>query len=226
MTEKENKSLERFSPIASSLLWECQAIKVSIESPFRLTSGNFSPIYVNCRLLISSLVFMRLFQAYGQAVLESIGSRVKVLAGGETAGIPFAAFLSSSLGLPMVYVRKRAKEHGVASLVEGTFEGQSNVMLVEDLITDAGSKAGFIEALRSTGGNVDSVLVVFDRQQGGKEKLDQMGIQLFTMTTMNTALETGERMSFASRTTIEEVRDYLGDPEAWHSLRGLEFVRS
>ena len=144
-------------------LWHLGAVKVNVEKPFRLTSSNYSPIYINCRQLISSVSFMDLFAAASRQLLGQRGAEFDVIAGGETAGIPFAAFLARSFCRPMVYVRKAAKEHGTASRVEGSLESGGRVLLVEDLITDAGSKLSFIQGIQDAGGDVKDVLVVFDR---------------------------------------------------------------
>src|SRR5690606_33840608 len=81
--------------------------------------------------------------------------------GGETAGIPFAAWLSERLALPMVYVRKKPKGFGRNAQIEGTFPEGARVLLVEDLATDGGSKLAFIEALRTAGAEVAHCFVVF-----------------------------------------------------------------
>src|SRR5439155_18001337 len=111
-------------------------------------SGNYSPIYVNCRQVISSVVFADLFSAATRLLCATRQIQYEILAGGETAGIPLAAFLSRSFGVPMVYVRKEAKEHGIASKVEGGDVNGRTVLLVEDLITDAGSKIVFGNVVR------------------------------------------------------------------------------
>jgi orotate phosphoribosyltransferase len=133
--------------ITSLMLWRSGAIKTNTNKPFRLASGNYSPLYINCRQVISDPVFMDLFCAFSHALITWNGVRTDIVAGGETAGIPFAAYIAQRLGLPMVYVRKKAKEHGVASLVEGSIEQGTTVLLVEDLITDAASKLRFVTGI-------------------------------------------------------------------------------
>ena len=153
--------LARLREAAALVLWELGAVKVSSGEPFRLASGNSSPIYVNCRRLISEPGFMELFVAASRRLTRAMPD---VVAGGETAGIPFAAYLASAFSVPMVYVRKKAKGYGLASRVEGYLEAGAEVLLVEDLITDGGSKLGFLDAIAQAGAEISDVLVLFDRQ--------------------------------------------------------------
>ena len=169
-------------------LWQLGAIKVNLSEPFRLASGNYSPIYVNCRQLISTPAFADLFAASARIVCDRREVAFDVIAGGETAGIPFAAFLARSFGSPLVYVRKEAKSHGIASRIEGKIQSGDRVLLVEDLITDAGSKLSFVDAIQESGGAVEDVLVVFDRLQGGKEALHERGMRLHAITDIDTAI--------------------------------------
>lgn len=204
-------------------LWQLGAIKVNLSEPFRLVSGNYSPIYVNCRQLISTPAFADLLAASARIIRDHRGIEFDVLAGGETAGIPFAAFLARSFGCPMVYVRKEAKSHGITSRIEGTMPTIARVLLVEDLITDAGSKLSFIQAIRESGATVEDVLVVFDRLQGGQETLAQEGVRLHAITDMDMVLYEAEAAELLSTEELTSVRTYLCSPHGWHEERGLTF---
>ncbi len=205
-------------------LWQLGAIKVNSAEPFRLVSGNYSPIYINCRLLISSPAFADLFAAATRLIVEHRQIKFDVVAGGETAGIPFAAFVARAFGLPMVYVRKEIKGHGLASRIEGLLRSQARVLLAEDLITDAGSKLSFVQAIREAGGVVEDVVVVFDRLQGGKDALERQGIRLHPMTDMDMALSEARVAGLLPKEELDSVRSYLVDPKAWHSLMGLPYL--
>ena len=215
--------LNRMREIGALLLWDTGAVKVNLEQPFRLVSGNYSPIYINCREVISDPTFMRIFTAFAGALCRYRQIRMDVVAGGETAGIPLAAFLAQSLSLPMAYVRKETKGHGIASLVEGVIRKSERVLLVEDLITDAGSKISFIDAIHTSGGIVEDVLVIFDREQGGREALEKIGVRLHAITDMTTTLEVARTERFLEENEFESVRLYLQDPSQWLHKRGLNF---
>lgn len=224
-TQIAENVLPRMREITALLLWDIGAIKVNIDEPFKLVSGNYSPIYINCRLAISNKTLMQFFVAFAQTIREHRRIQVDVVAGGETAGIPFAAYVAQSLSLPMIYVRKAKKGHGIASLIEGHIPKNSNVLLVEDLITDAGSKLHFINAIRATDSLVKNVLVLFDRAQGGGQILEEQGITLHAVTDMVTALAVARNTRIFPETHLESVREYLNDPLKWHEQRGLEFKK-
>jgi len=214
---------EHMGKIASLILWQSQAIRINIENPYKLVSGNYSPIYVNCRQVISNPVFMDLFCTFAHALVRSNDMHPSTVAGGETAGIPFAAYVAQRLNIPMVYVRKKVKAHGIASLVEGTIGEREQVLLVEDLITDAASKMSFIDSIQEAGGLCKNVLVVFDRNQGGKESLASKQISLYSLTDMKVTLSAIEGRGLADQNELSSVREYLHDPRTWHRLRNLEY---
>lgn len=223
-TTISKRLFQRMSEIATLLLWENGAIKVDIDRPFKLVSGNYSPIYINCRQVISQTSFMQLFVTAAYFICSRNDLSVDIVAGGETAGIPFASYVAQSQSLPMVYVRKKAKGHGIASQVEGSIEESARVLLVEDLITDGGSKINFINAIRAAGGVVDDTLVLFDRLQGGRELLGKEGIKLHAITDMDTALTVAREAELLSSAHLQSVREYLHDPREWHSKKGINFI--
>jgi orotate phosphoribosyltransferase len=207
----------------ASAFWDAEAVKVDFEQPFELASGNRSPIYINCRLLISSPDFMRLFTRASRAVLAESGVEVDAVAGGETAGIPYAAYLARDWDRAMLYVRKKEKGYGIASKVEGRLKPGWRVLLVEDLVTDGVSKLGFVDALRAAGAEVAEALVVFDRQQGGGRLLARHGVRLHAVTDLTTTLSVGEQRSALTPEERTEIDAYFADPRAWHESRDFAF---
>lgn len=207
--------LRRLREAAALMLWELGAVQVRPREPFRLASGNLSPIYVNCRRVISEPVFLQLFCAAAHRLLERRRVDCDALAGGETAGIPFAGYLAAALALPIVYVRKKAKGHGLANRVEGHLEPGQRVLLVEDLITDGGSKLGFLDALAAAGGEVHDALVLFDRQQGGDRLLGERGVTLHAVVDRATTLAAGEAEGLLSAEERAAVDEYFRDPNRW-----------
>jgi len=213
--------LDRLRQAAALMFWEAEAVRVNLEQPFELASGNHSPIYINCRQVISEPAFMALFTAAATAVLERADCNFDGVAGGETAGIPFAAYLARDLGKRMLYVRKKAKGYGIASKVEGVVRPADRILLVEDLITDGGSKLGFLDALRDAHATVKEVLVLFDRQQGGASTLARHGARLHSITDLATVLAVAEEEGLLSSTDRKIVDTYCADPQGWHDDRGL-----
>ena len=215
--------LDRLRSASALMLWRAGAVRVDLEEPFRLASGNRSPIYVNCRQVLSDPVFMGLFLACARCLLADRGVASDAVAGGETAGIPYAAYLAQGLDRSMLYVRKKPKGYGIATRVEGHVSAGARVLMVEDLVTDGGSKLGFIDALREAGAVVEDVLVLFDRQQGGEELLAGHGCRLHSITDRASALAEGERCGLLTAAERRSVDEYFADAVRWHEERGFEF---
>ena len=219
-----NNRIETFiSKLTSSILWKIGAFRVSLDEPFKLVSGNYSPIYVNCRKIISDASAMDMITAFVHWLCVSENITFDIVAGGETAGIPFASYMAAKLAKPMVYIRKRTKGHGLQSLVEGSVKPGKTALLVEDLITNGKSKIDFVYGLKKVDCKVENCMVVFDRQQGGKELLVRNGIRLWMLTDLDTALDVGQEVGSLSSKQRDEVRQYLKDPVDWHSNRDLPY---
>lgn len=222
-TELAAAGLDRLREAAALLLWRYEAVRVRPDEPFRLASGNSSPLYVNCRRTISEPAFMDVFVAAARLIWERASIDADAIAGGETAGIPYAAYLAAALSRPLVYVRKKPKGYGTDARLEGHLEPGSRVLLVEDLITDGGSKLGFLDALAEAGATVRHALVLFDRQQGGAATLAARGVELSSITDLETTLRAGEEAGLLTPDARRSVDDYLRDPAAWHRERGLAY---
>lgn len=158
---------------------------------------------------------VRLFVAAAAAILEQASASFDVVAGGETAGIPYAAFLAQALDRPLSYLRKKPKGHGMGRRVEGASLDGRKVLLIEDLITDGGSKLSFVDAIEEAGGSVRDTLVFFDRQQGGDAVLQTRGVRLLSVTDLETTLEAGEASGALGREQRAVVDAYLRDPDGW-----------
>jgi orotate phosphoribosyltransferase len=131
--------------------------------------------------------------------------------------------LARAFGKPMIYVRKAVKGHGLGSLIEGDLRQGARVLLAEDLITDAGSKLSFIDAIKNVGSTVDAVVVVFDRLQGGREALEAINISLLSITDMQITLDAAGAAGVIKPQELVSVRKYLESPRDWHRERNLAF---
>lgn len=204
-------------------LWRFDAVKYNSMDPFKLASGNHSPIYINCRQVISQTSFMDLFVTSSKIILTNEGVNVEMVAGGETAGIPYGAYLAQGLNSPMVYIRKAKKGYGLANLIEGGSVKGKNVVLIEDLITDGGSKLHFVEVLRAAGAIIKHALVLFDRNQGGAKILSEHGVTLHSVVDLELTLKVAEMSQIYPQEDILNIQDYLHDPAGWHKSKGLDF---
>ena len=129
--------------LTAKMLLEVEAVQFNSEKPFIFTSGWASPVYIDCRRLISYPRLRQTIIDFGASIiLRDAGfEQFDTVAGGETAGIPFAAWMADRLMLPMQYVRKQPKGFGRDAQIEGHLKEGERVLLVEDLTTDGRSKA-------------------------------------------------------------------------------------
>ena len=209
---------------AAKTLLDIEAILFRPDQPFVFTSGRASPVYVDCRRIISfTEARNRLMDLAVDLIRETTAEHPpEVIAGGETAGIPFAAWIAERLDLPMIYVRKKPKGFGRNAQIEGTFHEGARVLLVEDLATDGGSKLNFVEALRGAGAEVTETLVVFHYGifPQSMRLLADRGVRLLGLCTWWDALALVEDSGYLDAGGVAEVRAFLEDPDGWSAAHG------
>src|SRR6266478_6982432 len=215
---------EEAAETTARILLETKAVLFSPETPFTFTSGRVSPVYIDCRKLISFPRARRKLMDMGAALIErEIGfESLDAVAGGETAGIPYAAWLAERLELPMLYVRKQPKGFGRGNQIEGAMAPGQRVLLVEDLATDGGSKVNFIKAIRQGEGRVEHALVVFHYGifPQSVTTLSELGVTLHGLATWWDLLAAAEEAGRLARDDLARVRAFLDNPEGWSAGHG------
>ena len=211
---------DKIARTTAKFLLEINAIHFNSISPFTLTSGLKSPVYIDCRKLISyPKARSILINFCSDIVVNKIGlDKVESLVGGETAGIPFASFLASKLELPMHYVRKKPKGFGVNNYIEGNNIKGKKVILVEDLTTDGGSKIKFCNSIRKAGATVEETIVLFYYNifDDVPDKLKKSGINLNYLACWWDILNyCKEDKSIIDNETITQIEQFLISPEEW-----------
>jgi len=174
---------------------------------FRLTSGIESPIYVDLRITIT---YPSIYRQLVKAMSELLSNyEFDVVAGIETAGIPWASMIAYELGKGLVYVRKEAKGHGTARLIEGDLRKGTRVFLIDDVITTGGSIIRAINALREQGGDVVGVAVFVDREQGGIDVIRREGINATALMKLSFIMNILLSRGVVDRALYDEVMRYL-----------------
>src|SRR6266508_6800995 len=208
----------------ASILLEVKAVHFSDGKPFIFTSGWASPVYIDCRKLISfPRVRRTLIDFAATTILREVGfETVDSVAGGETAGIPFAAWIADRLMLPMQYVRKKAKGFGRNAQIEGELLEGQRVLLVEDLTTDGRSKINFCKALRDAGAQVDNVFVMFnyDIFPESRRILAELNVHLSALATWRDVLAVAKQRNYFTPAAITDVESFLADPATWSAAHG------
>lgn len=215
---------ELIARTVARMLLEIEAVHFRADQPYTFTSGLASPVYIDCRKLISyPRVRSALMDFAASLVFRSVGfEQFDVVAGGETAGIPFAAWLSDKMGLPMVYVRKKPKGFGRNAQIEGSLSEGARVLLVEDLTTDGGSKLKFAEAIGHAGAKVSDTFAVFyyDIFPETPARLEAAGMRLHYLATWWDVLKVCRDEQRFDAATLTEVERFLNNPIAWSSAHG------
>ena len=208
--------------LVAKMLWEIKAVHFNAAQPYKLSSGMASPVYIDCRKLLSfPRIRSTVMDFAASTLLRDAGfEQFDCIAGGETAGIPFAALLADRLGLPMIYVRKQPKGHGRNAQIEGNMPEGSRVLIIEDLTTAGGSMFKFIDAVRAAGGIVDHGIALFFYGIFGEQRFTDGKVRLHHIATWRNVLAVAKAQKLFDDETLTEVEAFLDAPLAWSGRNG------
>jgi len=205
--------------LTARMLLEIKAVHFNADQPFKLASGLPSPTYIDCRKLISyPRIRSNLMDFLTVTVMRNAGFEAfDNIAGGETAGIPFAALVAERMALPMTYVRKKPKGYGRNARIEGAMSEGERVLLVEDLTTDGGSKLSFVDAIRETGATCAHTAVIFYYGifPETEKTLGDHGVALHSLCTWWDVLAEAKAQGSFDANTLTEVEAFLNAPRDW-----------
>jgi len=221
--------MSEVSQRVAEMLLATESIAVYKDRPYVFVSGRISPVYIDCRKLLSFPAEREYIVTHMAKKAETdIGlDKIDVVAGGETAGIPYAAFVAHIIKKPMIYIRKQPKGYGGTKQIEGILEPGQRVLMVEDLITDGLSKLRFNIGVRGAGARMTHCLCVFDyasdrlNQHEGKEALAKNDIELQVLANWDDVLDTGISKKYFTEAQNEQIVDFLKDPENWGRKMGF-----
>lgn len=210
--------------LMAKMLWEIGAVHFSADKPYKFSSGMMSPVYIDCRKLISYPRIRSAVMDFAAAtIMRDAGfEKFDCIAGGETAGIPFAAFLSERMGLPMIYCRKKPKGHGRNAQIEGHMPEGARVLVIEDLTTAGGSMFTFIDAIRAAGGIVDHGIALFyyGIYPEAEQRFANGNVQLHHISTWRNVLAVARQQKLFDDKTLSEVESFLNAPLEWSGRNG------
>ena len=214
---------DEIARLTARMLLEIKAVHFNAAEPFTLASGLPSPTYIDCRKLISHpRIRSTLMDFLTVTVMRNVGFEAfDNIAGGETAGIPFAALVAERMALPMTYVRKKPKGYGKNARIEGDMTDGQRVLLVEDLTTDGGSKLSFVDAIRDTGATCHHTAVIFYYGifPETEKTLGDHGVALHYLCTWWDVLAEAKDQGTFDADTLDGVEAFLNDPRAWQTAR-------
>ena len=206
-----------FQDAVAEILINIESVKFSFDQPYTLTSGKKSPVYVDCRKIISYTKERNKVLDCAEQYIKQNNLSFEILAGGETAGIPYAAFLAERLQKPMIYIRKKPKGFGKNQQIEGNFNDNQKAILIEDLTTDGASKVVFIEVLRKFNINVSDIFVIFyyDIFNLSKTPLATLNVNMHYLCTWKNIINIVQKNKILSVNEINNLKYFLSEPEKW-----------
>lgn len=209
--------MDKAKEIASQLLG-IKAVFLSPEKPFTWASGIKSPIYCDNRLILTAPEAREVVE---RAIADSVKEyypEAEVLMGTSTAGIAHAAIAAHLLGMPMGYVRGSAKDHGRGNRIEGRLEKGQKVVVIEDLISTAGSCIEVVEALREAGAEVLGVISIFTYgMKKGLERLQAAGVENHSLSNFDTLVGVAVEQGYVQPSDEKRLRQFMANPsdESW-----------
>lgn len=205
------------SEIVAEKLIDIESVQFSFDNHFTLTSGLRSPVYVDCRKIISFIEERDFIMNEAINYFKKNNLEFDLVSGGETAGIPYAAIISEKIKKPMIYVRKKSKGFGKNQQIEGSFKLKEKAILIEDLATDGGSKVIFVEAMRKAGLTVKDIFVIFyyDIFNFNSSVLAKLDVKIHSLCTWKDIISVIEKRNLFSPSDIVNLKEFLSDPDEW-----------
>ncbi len=199
-------------------LLKVQAIQLSPNHPFRWASGILSPIYTDNRRLLSFPIIRNYIRDAFVQVIKEKYPHTQYIAGVATSAIPLATLVANELNLPMVYVRPKAKDHGLQNKIEGFVPAGVNVAVIEDLVSTGGSSLTAINSLREIGANVLGLIAIFSYGLDiSTEKMDQANIEFTTLTDYLTLIDKALEMDYITMDELTVLKKWRKDPQNFYS---------
>lgn len=203
--------------IVAKYLLQINAIILQPNNPFKWASGWNSPIYCDNRKTLS---FPEIRTFIRSSLVSIINNRYKgsnVIAGVATAGIPHGALVAEELGLPFIYVRSKAKEHGKQNQIEGHFEASQSVVLIEDLISSGKSSLEAVATLREAGMNVKGIVSIFTYGfEKAKENFEDVNCEYISLCDFENLLLQALKTSYITEAELPLLQEWRKDPSKWN----------
>lgn len=201
--------------IAKALL-SIRAVFLRPDEPFTWASGIKSPVYCDNRL---TLGYPEVRKQIEEGIAEAVKKyypEAEALMGTSTAGIAHAAIAAWILGLPMGYVRSAAKDHGRNNRIEGRIAPGMKVVVIEDLISTAGSCIDTVDALREAGADVLGVVSIFTYgMQKGIDRLADANVENHSLTNFNTLVDVAAEEGYIKEDQVPMLHRFISSPADW-----------
>ena len=205
----------------AKLLMDIKAVFLRPNEPFTWASGIKSPIYCDNRLTLSYPEVRDVIENGLAEMIKKNYPEVEAIAGTSTAGIAHAALVANILGLPMAYVRASAKDHGRNNQIEGKIDKGQKVVVIEDLISTAGSAIEVVNVLRENGAEVLGIASIFTYgMQKGLDRMAEAKVKNVSLSNYNALVEVAHETGYIAESDIKKLEAFQKNPsdESWQSL--------
>ncbi|MEO6148564.1 MAG: orotate phosphoribosyltransferase [Mucilaginibacter sp.] len=208
-------TIETEQQVAEFLL-QIKAIKLQPNNPFTWASGWKSPIYCDNRVTLSHPSIRTYIRQKLSALIQEEFGAVGCIAGVATAGIPQGALVAQELGLPFIYVRAKAKEHGRGNLIEGEISSGQRVVVIEDLISTGKSSLQAVDALREAGHEVAGLAAIFTYGFDiSTENFKNAKCPFFTLSNYSALVKYAEEQQYILPADVEVLKQWRESPDTW-----------
>jgi orotate phosphoribosyltransferase len=210
--------------MTARMILEAGAVRHSAAQPYFLSSGWASPVYIDVQRLISfPRIRGALMDLASESILASVGfEQFDTVAGVESSGIAYAAWIAERLALPLQYVHRRPRGFGREAQIAGTLRPGARVLMVDDVSTDGRTKAELALALRAADARVDHVLVLFfyDVFAEARALLSDLGLRLHYLATWRDVVSEAGKSRYLSAAALADVERFIADPARWSLEHG------
>jgi orotate phosphoribosyltransferase len=211
--------MENISIKTAEYLLQIKAIKLQPSNPFTWASGWKSPIYCDNRKTLSFPEVRSYIRDSFSSLIKELYPNVELIAGVATGAIAHGALVADKLGLPFIYVRSGAKEHGLGNQIEGFFETGQKVVVIEDLISTGGSSLSAVRALREAGCEVLGMVAIFT--YGFNKATEGFAVEnckLDTLSNYQVLIESALKSKYIGQSDVETLKKWRVDPSTWSGI--------
>lgn len=230
--------MDNTSKKVAKILLSIKAVSLNSKKPFKYSSGILSPVYTDCRILMSYPKERKQIRNLYIKEVKKLGSprsapastkvaggagKIDLIAATATAGIPHGAWIADKLNLPMVYVRGSAKDHGKGNQIEGLVKKGQKGVVIEDLISTGESAVTTANAVKVAGAKVSHIIsIITYGMQKSKENFKKNKLKLISLTTFQDVVTQAQEMGYINKEEMQIVLEWTKDPPAWGKKQGFE----
>jgi orotate phosphoribosyltransferase len=214
--------MDKTSEKVARILLKIKAVSLNPKKPYRYSSGILSPVYTDCRILMSYPEERKQIIDLYIREINKLG-KIDLIAATATAGIPHGAWVADKLNLPMVYIRGTAKDHGKGNQIEGLIKKGQKAVVIEDLISTGESSITTAKAIREAGAKVSNVISIFTySMQKSENNFKKNKLKLTSLTTFADVVGQAQKLGYINKEEMSIILDWAKDPPSWGKKQGFD----